>query len=168
MGRGKGYFKGNRYLSGIQFADTNREVSEITSRMIGRRLITPYSNKDGLLVNKVYVLEQMNIKKQLYISLKLENDKLRLHYSTMGGIPIRELRIKHPQDLHKIYIDPQNGPELDALSAIADELGLKHIKSHVIYLIMHMYECFMERDCEFIEINPLVMTKNNNLVAVTS
>jgi succinyl-CoA synthetase beta subunit len=136
--------------------------------MIGRRLITPYSNKDGLLVNQVYILEQLNIKKELYISFKFEDDQLRLQYSTKGGIPIRELRAKHESDLKRIYFDPVKGPELDALAAIADDLGLQNYRSNVIYLIMHLYECFIERDCEFLEVNPLVLTKEGNLMAVQS
>jgi len=136
--------------------------------MIGRRLITPYTSKEGMPVNSIYVLEHLPVKKEVYISLKLENDKLKILYSKHGGVPIREQREKYLDDLKHVYVDILEGPELDDLCNIAENLGLWHIKSHLIYLIMHLYECFVERDCSLIEINPLVLNKQNKLIAVGS
>jgi len=91
-----------------------------------------------------------------------------IHYSDIGGKQFEDLCREFPQRVKNIYVDPDKGLDVEDLVEAATYLGLMDIKSRVVYLFKHLYDLFVERDCDVLEINPMVQTKQGKLVAADS
>ena len=72
---------------------------------------------------------------------------------------------KHPEKFHKIFVDVSKGLDVQVLSKVANDLGIAEKKSEMVFLLKHLYDCFIQRDAEMIEINPLVYSKEGKIVA---
>jgi succinyl-CoA synthetase beta subunit len=84
-------------------------------------------------------------------------------YSKHGGLEMSEIMEKFPEDLKTIYVDVKKSLNLKELMKVAEDLGIQHQKSFMTFIIKHMYDLFIERDVEVLEINPLVLTTDNQL-----
>lgn len=89
-------------------------------------------------------------------------------YSPEGGMAIEEVAHNNPEQIHKLHINTKDGLDIDSLLVAAKNLGLEDQKTQVVFLMKHLYDCFMEKDCDLIEINPLVLTADGNVVAADS
>jgi len=89
-------------------------------------------------------------------------------YSPEGGMSIEDVAHSNPEKIFKINIDPRKGLEVKDLIKAAKDLGIEEQESQVVFLFKHLYDCFFERDCDMIEINPLVLTKDGRVVAADS
>lgn len=89
-------------------------------------------------------------------------------YSPAGGMSIEDVAHNNPEKIHKLYVNTKNGLEIDSLLKAATALGLEDYKTQVVFLMKHLYDCFMEKDCDLIEINPLVLTTDGSVIAADS
>lgn len=81
---------------------------------------------------------------------------------------IEDVAEKTPEKIFKIYVDVTKGLDVEELLRAAKELDLEDYKSQVVFLFKHMYDCFTEKDCDLIEINPLALLKDGSIVAADS
>ena len=160
-GRGKG--------GGIILCKTTDEVYEAADKLIGSNLVTPQTTSDGVMVRKVYVEEGCDIAKELYLGIVLdrERDLPVVMASIEGGIEIEEIAIKEPEKILKVYADPITGIGNWQARKIAFGLGLegKQVSSCCNFIIS-LYELFMKLDCSIVEINPLVVTSDDDIIAL--
>ena len=160
-GRGKG--------GGIIICKTTDEVYEAADKLIGSNLVTPQTTSDGVMVRKVYVEEGCDIAKELYLGIVLdrERDLPVVMASIEGGVEIEEIAIKEPEKILKVYADPITGIGNWQARKIAFGLGLKGKQvSSCCKFIISLYELFMKLDCSIVEINPLVVTSGDDIIAL--
>ena len=89
-------------------------------------------------------------------------------YSPEGGMSIEDVAHKNPEKVFKLHVDISEGPDVDQLVKAAKDLGIEEHKSQVVFLFKHIFDCFVERDCDMIEINPLVLTSDGQVLAADS
>ena len=160
-GRGKG--------GGIILCKTTDEVYEAADKLISSKLVTPQTTSDGVMVRKVYVEEGCDISKELYLGIVLdrERDLPVVMASVEGGIEIEEVAIKEPEKILKVYADPVTGIGSWQARKIAFGLGLKGKQvSSCCKFIISLYKLFVKLDCSIVEINPLVVTSDDDIIAL--
>jgi succinyl-CoA synthetase beta subunit len=165
-GRGKG--------GGVKLAKSIEEAGSIAAQMLGMQLVTPQTGPEGKTVNKVLVAQDVYFKgeskpEEFYISLLLNRNSGRyiFMYSPDGGMSIEEVAEKTPDRIFTEEIDPGIGLQPFQCRNIAFKLGLKGnaFKSMVAFL-PGMYETFKESDAQLLEINPVLKTANDTILAV--
>ena len=160
-GRGKG--------GGIVLCRSADEVYEAASNLIGKKLITPQTTSDGVEVRKVYVEEGCNISRELYLGIVLDREKELpvIMASTEGGVEIEEVAHKNPEKILKAHVDPVTGLGDWQAREIAFGLGLEgnQIKSCIKFM-KQLYNLFVNLDCSIVEINPLVVSSDNEIIAL--
>ena len=160
-GRGKG--------GGIILCKTTDEVYEAADKLIGSNLVTPQTTTDGVMVRRVYVEEGCDISKELYLGIVLdrERDLPVVMASVEGGVEIEEVAIKEPEKILKVYADPVTGIGQWQARKIAFGLGLKGKQvSSCCKFIISLYKLFLKLDCSIVEINPLVVTSDDDIIAL--
>jgi len=80
-------------------------------------------------------------------------------YSPAGGMSIEDVAHEDPSQIYKLNVNPFTGPEVEDLMKAADHLGIPGQRSQLVWLMKSLYDCFMDRDCDMVEINPLITTK---------
>lgn len=120
--------------------------------------------------NSVYIVEKLAIEKELYLSLTLDRKAgcPTFIFSPAGGMSIEDVAETNPELIFKLQVDPVNGINKDHLVQAAKNLGLSDMQDQVIDMFTNIYNCFMARDCDMVEINPLVVTKDGTLLAADS
>ena len=169
-GRGMGHIKETGYQGGVKVVDTPAQAKEVAANLIGGHLVTKQSGADGLPVNCVYVVAKIAIDKEFYLSLTLDRAAGMpcFIYSPEGGMSIEDVAASNPEKIFKYHVDPFAGPDVDELGKAAANLGVPEAKSQVTFLMKALYDVFMEKDCDLIEINPLITTKDGELMAADS
>ena len=106
----------------------------------------------------------------MYISITLDRKRgcPVFIYSPCGGTSIEDVARNQPEKIFKLPVDISKEIEVEPLLEAAKNLGLEEHKSQVVFLFKHMLDCFVEKDCELVEINPLALTKDGQLVAADS
>ena len=173
-GRGKGNLydpeSGDLIMEGgVKIAFSRKEVEKYSTAIIGNRLVTKQTGKEGKIVNNLYVESGCEIDHEYYLALLVdrENKSILIMASTEGGVDIEEVAENNPQAIHKIWADPLEGLlEKDSIS-LATSLGLSG-KSHdeMVIMLNALHSMFLEKDCSMIEINPLVKNKSNEMIAL--
>jgi succinyl-CoA synthetase beta subunit len=160
-GRGKG--------GGVKFAKTPEEAAELWARMLGMTLVTKQTGPEGRLVRTVFVCNPADIARELYLSLLVDRGTCRitLLVSTEGGMDIEEVAAHSPEKILKIPIDPAVGISGFQARQACFALGLAGdaFKKGVVF-IQNLYRLFVEQDCSLVEINPLVVTTQGQVVAL--
>ena len=160
-GRGKG--------GGVKIVETLDEVKEYTSEIIGSRLVTVQTGKEGIEVNKVLIAEAIDIKKELYLAISIDRStsKITIISSTEGGTEIEEVASKTPQKIFKEQIDPVLGIQDSQARQIALNLNLTGPPlTKASNLLKNLYKVFVENDCSLLEINPLILTPDEEIFAL--
>lgn len=160
-GRGKG--------GGVKIVETLEEVKAFTSELIGSRLITAQTGKKGIQVNKVLVAEAIDIKKELYLAVSIDRStsKITIISSTEGGSEIEEVSTKTPNKIFKEEINPLLGICNFQARQIARNLNLTGpLVTKASSLIKNLFKIFIENDCSLLEINPLVLTPDDEIIAL--
>jgi succinyl-CoA synthetase beta subunit len=160
-GRGKG--------GGVKLARTPDEVRDIAREMIGMTLVTHQTGPEGKLVKRVLVEKGCSIANELYISLLVDRatSKVTLMASTEGGMDIEEVAEKTPEKILKEPIDPLTGILPFQCRKLAFKLGLEGKQiGQAVKLLTGLYEAFVASDCSLLEINPLVVTAEGDLLAI--
>jgi len=160
-GRGKG--------GGIKLAKTVEEVESLTKRILGMLLITHQTGPEGKLVKKVLVEKSLKIEKELYLSIIPDRAtaKILIIASNAGGMDIEEVAANQPEKIIKIHIDPLLGiqPFHCRQAAFGLKLPPSLIRQFTSTLI-NLYRLFVDYDCTLVEINPLAITADENVVAI--
>lgn len=160
-GRGKG--------GGVKLAKSLTEVEEFAGQILGMTLITPQTGSEGRLVKKVYVEEGCAIARELYFSLLLDRASSRLTFlaSTEGGMDIEDVAQTHPERIIKVTVDPVSGFQAFHGRELAYGLGLTGEQAKQLGSFARgVYDAFVGLDASLIEINPLVLTAEGNLLAL--
>ena len=160
-GRGKG--------GGIVLCRSADEVYEAANNLIGKKLITPQTAKEGVEVKRIYVEEGCNISKELYLGIVLDREKELpvIMASTEGGVEIEEVASKNPGKILKVHVDPITGLGDWQARQIAFGLGLEgtQIKNCTKFM-KRLYKLFVDLDCSIVEINPLVVNTDDEIIAL--
>jgi succinyl-CoA synthetase beta subunit len=160
-GRGKG--------GGIKIADSIGRVEEMARILLKSKLVTPQTGPEGKLVHKVLVEEGVNIGQEMYLGITVDRGKECpvLIASKEGGMEIEELAKISPEKIIKEWVDPGVGLKLFQISKIAFGLQLDaSLRRPVGQLIANLYRLFVDKDCSLAEINPLVVTREGQIVAL--
>jgi succinyl-CoA synthetase beta subunit len=160
-GRGKG--------GGVKLARTPDEVRDIAREMIGMTLVTHQTGPEGKLVRRVLVEKGCNIDRELYVSLLVDRgtSKVTMMASTEGGMDIEEVAEKSPEKIFMEAIDPLVGLTAFQCRKIAFSLGLGGKQTNkAVKLLEGLYTTFIDCDCSMLEINPLVVTAEGDLMAL--
>jgi succinyl-CoA synthetase beta subunit len=138
--------------------------------MIGNRLVTKQSGEDGMKVETVYLVQKLAIDKEMYLSITLDRAGgcPVFIYSPAGGMSIEDVAEEDPSQIFKLNCNPFTGPEVEDLMKAADHLGIPGQRSQLVWLMKSMYDCFWDNDCDMIEINPLITTKQGQVLAADS
>jgi len=165
-GRGKG--------GGVKLAKSVDETGRIASQILGMQLITPQTGPEGKKVNKVLIAEDVYYKgesqiEEFYISILLSRNtgKYIFMYSTEGGMSIEEVAEKSPGLIYTEEIDPGVGLQSFQARIIAFKLHLTGIAfKNMLRFLSGIYEAFIACDAQLLEINPVLKTSDNRILAV--
>jgi len=154
---------------GIKICKTHDEVQAAASELLGKRLVTHQTGPSGKVCSRLYVEAGTDIAKELYFCLLVDRSSERIVMvgSAQGGMEIEELAINNPDAITKIYIEPAVGLQDYQAREMAFALGLQaEILSHAVKTIKGCYRALRDLDVSMLEINPLVVTRNGELVAL--
>jgi len=160
-GRGK--------AGGVKLARTRDEVHEYAESMLGTRMVTHQSGPEGLPVNVVYVEEGSEIDRELYLSMLVDRELSRVAFiaSAAGGMDIEQVAQETPEKIFTIDIAPDAG--LQDYQARQLAFGLELNKQQMRQfgnLIKRMYKLYVETDATLVEVNPLIVTKRGDVIAL--
>ena len=169
-GRGAGRFANDpNGKGGVRLAKSPEEAKAAAAAMIGQTLVTKQTGPEGKLVSRVYVEAGCDIARELYLSLLLDRETSRvvIMASTEGGMEIEEVAEHQPEKILKVHVDPATGISGWHGRKLAFALGLegKQVGSFVKF-VEAMYRAYVELDCAIVEINPLVVTRGGEVVAL--
>ena len=163
-GRGKG--GGVKVSKGIESIRKNAEA------ILGMQLVTNQTGPNGQKVKHVLVEEGIDIQKELYCSMLVDRgwESIVLIASTEGGMDIEEVAEKTPGKIIKVFVDPRFGLRQYQANELAFSLKIDEINPKLIHpmgaIFMSLYEIFIKEDCSLIEINPLVLTRDERVIAL--
>jgi succinyl-CoA synthetase beta subunit len=160
-GRGKG--------GGIKLVKTLQELHAEADRMLGKPLVTPQTGPKGRLVRRVYVVKDTTIARELYLSLLVDRGSGRVAFvaSTEGGVDIEAVAAHTPEKIVTLSVDPATGISNFHGRVIAAALKLEGaLAKQCAALVKSLYQLFVEKDASLVEINPLVVTKEGNLLCL--
>ena len=169
-GRGKGRFKEHPDSGGgVRLARSLDEVRSHAEEMLGSILVTHQTGPDGKKVERLFVEQGCKIATELYAAVLLDRAKARpvLMASPEGGMDIEEVAATRPEAIHKVWIDPAVGIQPYQARQIAFKLGLSGpaLKAGV-KILTSLYEAWWASDADMVEINPLVVTEDNDVIAL--
>jgi len=167
-GRGKGTFKeaDAGEAGGVRLTRSVEEAATQAKKMLGRTLVTKQTGPAGKQVNRIYIEDGSGIETEMYLALLVDRQTSRISFvcSTEGGMDIEEVAHKTPDKILSFSVDPATGYQAFHGRRIAFNLGLegKQVKQCVA-LMGTLYKLFIEKDCEMLEINPLIVTDEGDL-----
>ena len=160
-GRGKG--------GGVKLAGSIDEVTSVAGDIIGMNLITHQTGPEGKIVNKVLVEQGLNIAKELYLSIipDRETAKIVVMASEAGGMDIEEVAAETPEKIIKVYIDPLAGIQPYHCRQAAFGLNLAPVvMKQFVSMLGSLYRLFVDYNCSLVEINHLVITAEDTVIAL--
>ncbi|MFG1464975.1 ADP-forming succinate--CoA ligase subunit beta [Xanthobacter sp. DSM 24535] len=170
-GRGKGKFKepaaGEK--GGVRLAKSVEEVKAFASQMLGNTLVTIQTGPAGKQVNRLYIEDGSDIEKEFYLSLLVDRTTSRVSFvvSTEGGMDIEDVAHNTPEKIVSFSVDPATGAQPFHGRKVADALGLSgDLAKQAGKLTDTLFKAFVATDMEMLEINPLIVTKDNRLVVL--
>lgn len=174
-GRGKGkiYDPVNRHEllldGGVKFTTSKQKAREYAELMLGNLLITHQTGPDGKLVQTLFIAEGLDYKKELYLGILLDRavSKNVIMASTEGGVEIEKVAAETPEKIIKEWIEPGVGIQAFQARKIAFQLGLEGdaFKSFTKFIVQ-LYKAYTETDASMVEVNPLVITNDNRVLAL--
>ncbi len=160
-GRGK--------AGGVRLCNSDTEVHEAASAMFGRNLVTHQTGPEGKGVYRVYVEAAANIDREIYLGFVLDRTSQRIMIvaSSEGGMEIEEISADRPDSIIRATVDPAVGLVEFQAREIAFKLGIAPaLTQQMVRTLMGCYQAFSQQDATMVEINPLVITGNNRVVAL--
>jgi succinyl-CoA synthetase beta subunit len=170
-GRGKGKFKelGADAKGGVRLSKSIDEVEANAKEMLGNTLVTIQTGEAGKQVNRLYVTDGVDIEKEYYLSMLVDRStgRVAMIVSTEGGMDIEEVAHSTPEKITTVTIDPAEGFQPHHGRAVAFALKLEgDLNKQAQKLAGQLYTAFMDMDCDMIEINPLVESKDGQLLVL--
>jgi len=160
-GRGKG--------GGVKLAQTKEEVKELADNILGMNLVTHQTGPDGKEVQRLLIESGVNIRKEFYAGIVLDRVKRQYVFmvSTEGGVEIEKVAAETPEKIIKEWIDPEKGLTREQAVSLGQSLKLTdgQIES-AADIFFALWNVFNEMDCSLLEINPLVVTQENEVMAL--
>jgi succinyl-CoA synthetase beta subunit len=167
-GRGKGKFKeaaaGDK--GGVRLAKSVDEVKTFVQQMLGATLVTFQTGPAGKQVNRLYIEDGSDIEKEFYLSALVDRATSRVSFvvSTEGGMDIEEVAHSTPEKIISFSVDPATGIMPHHGRTVAKALGLTgDLAKQAGVLVGQLYKAFVDTDMEMLEINPLIITKDQKL-----
>jgi succinyl-CoA synthetase beta subunit len=163
------YAGGRGKAGGVRLTANTDEAIQAAKGLFGKTLVTPQTGPEGLVVRRILVEEAVEIAREFYLSITLDRQTSRycLIASAEGGMEIEALAEKSPEKIHIVTIDPYIGLRPYQARKLALALGMKgRLCEECVALMMNLYRCCLEKDCSLIEINPLVITGADWLLAM--
>ncbi len=160
-GRGK--------AGGVKIAKSEKEVVEAVQKLLGTRLVTYQTDAHGQPVNQILIEKPSNIARELYLGAVIDRASQRIVFmaSTEGGVEIEEVAHKSPEKILKAVVDPTVGLMPYQCRDIFFQLKLDHKQiNEFTKIMMGLYDVFIKNDLCMLEINPLVVTKEGNLICL--
>lgn len=160
-GRGK--------AGGVKLAKSLDEVKQLTKEMLGMTLVTHQTGPEGKQVKRVYIEEGSDIGEELYLSMVVDTGSSRITFmaSSEGGMDIEEVAAETPEKIITVHVDPAAGIQPHHTRTLAKGIGIpKALSKEFSKFVFGMYEAFVDTDTSQIEINPLVITKDQKLIAL--
>ncbi len=160
-GRGK--------AGGVKLVSSIDELRNEATRLLGSRLVTHQSGAEGQPINQLLIEGVSDIARELYLSVVVDRGRKRVVFmaSSEGGMDIEEVAAKTPEKIHTVAVDPVVGLQAYQTRQLAFALGLEGTQVKELATIMNgLYRLFTERDASLVEINPLVVTGEDHLIAL--
>ncbi len=160
---GRGKAGGVKVVKGVDAAHA------AAKELMGKVLVTPQTGPEGKQVQRLYVEQGLDIATELYLALTVDREQRRvvIMASSEGGVDIEEVAEHHPEKIHKVWIDPAVGLQGYQIRQLAYGLGLnKTAQKSFRKLISKLAELFVKEDCSIAEINPMIVTKTDEVVAL--
>jgi succinyl-CoA synthetase beta subunit len=170
-GRGKGRFKeaeaGDK--GGVRLAKSVEEVKAYVRQMLGKTLVTIQTGPAGRQVSRLYIEEGSDIASEFYLSALVDRETSRVAFvvSTEGGMDIEKVAHDTPEKILTFSVDPATGIMPHHGRTVAKALGLSgDLAKQAASLLGKLYRAFTEKDMSMLEVNPLVITKDDKLVCL--
>jgi len=160
-GRGKG--------GGVKYCVDKASAVDAANKILGMNLVTPQTGKSGQKVRKIYITKAFNIAHEYYVAITLDRSKNQdvIMVSTEGGMDIEKVAEETPEKIIKVWVDPLAGLKDKQVAKLAEGLGFKdNLLEQASDVFYKLYKCYIEKDTSLLEINPLVETQDNNIVAL--
>lgn len=160
-GRGKG--------GGVKVCKNAEEAKEAAAKILGMKLVTHQTGPEGKIVKKLLVEKGSNIARELYLGMTLDrsNALVTLMASSEGGMEIEKVAAEHPEKIFKLAIDPFEGVNLSSAREIGKKLNLSDaLNEKFCGFVSALYKAYVESDASLAEINPLVITKEGDVIAL--
>jgi len=160
-GRGK--------AGGVKVVKSLEDVKKEASRMLGSTLVTHQTGPQGKQVNRLYIEEGAAIAKEFYLSLLVDRETSRVAFvvSTEGGMDIEKVAHDTPEKIVTFSVDPVTGIEAHHGRRVAAALGLKgDLSKQTVELVNKLYTAFVVKDMSLLEVNPLIVTKDDKLICL--
>jgi succinyl-CoA synthetase beta subunit len=160
-GRGK--------AGGVKVVKSTEDVRKEAERLIGSILVTHQTGPHGKQVNRLYIEEGSAIDREFYLSALVDRETSRIAFvaSTAGGMDIEEVARTHPEQIMTFSVDPATGIMPHHGRALAQTLGLRDdLAKQAAAVVTKLYAAFVAKDMSLLEINPLVVTKGNELICL--
>jgi succinyl-CoA synthetase beta subunit len=160
-GRGKG--------GGVKLARSVDEVKALAAQILGMRLVTHQTGPEGQKVRRLLIEEGADIRHEYYVGMVVDRQTQRvcLMASAEGGVDIEEVAAKHPEQIHRVFIDPATGLKDAEADDVARKLALPAPSIGPARTVLQgLYRAFWESDCSLAEINPLILTGDGRVVAL--
>ncbi|EOV3516428.1 ADP-forming succinate--CoA ligase subunit beta [Staphylococcus pseudintermedius] len=162
-GRGK--------AGGVKIAKSLSEVEAYANELLGKVFVTHQTGPEGKEVKRLYIEEGANIQKEYYVGFVIDRatDRVTLMASEEGGTEIEEVAAKNPEKIFKETIDPVIGLAPYQARRIAFNINIpKESINKAVKFLIALYNVFIEKDCSIVEINPLVLTGEGDVLALDS
>ncbi|MBI1237714.1 MAG: ADP-forming succinate--CoA ligase subunit beta [Alphaproteobacteria bacterium] len=160
-GRGKG--------GGVKVVKSIDDVKKEAARMLGMTLVTHQTGPEGKTVRRLYIEDGSDIARELYLSMVVDRGTSRVAFivSTEGGMDIEEVAHSTPEKILTFSVDPASGVSSFHGRKVAAALGLKgEANKQCIALVQSLYRAFVEKDMALLEINPLIVKNDGNLLCL--
>ena len=160
-GRGKG--------GGVKLAHSRAEVEKLAHQILGMNLITHQTGPEGKEVQRLLIEAGINISRELYAGIVLDRAERKFVFmvSTEGGVEIEKVAAETPEKIIKEWIDPDSGLTKDQALNLATALEMTGDQiDSAIDIFMAIWKVFIENDCSLVEINPLVVTGDDKVMAL--
>ncbi len=160
-GRGKG--------GGVKFCPTKKEAIDHAHSILGMTLVTHQTGPEGQNVRNIMIAEALDIRQEYYVAITLDRAKHQdvVMVSSEGGVEIEEVAAKNPDAIKKVWVTPSVGLTPFQARQLAFALGLEGaLFKQCVTLLMQLYRCYQDKDASIVEINPLVVTQQDQLIAL--
>ena len=167
-GRGKGTFA-DGFKGGVKFCKTKTEAKELAGKMLGNTLVTAQTGPTGRKVQTVYFTVANEIKKEYYLAILLDRVTSRpvIVASTEGGVEIEKVAHEMPEKIFKVFVDPGYGLADYQVRELVFKLGFNPAEAkNAAKLIRALFQFYWDSDATMVEVNPLVTTPKDEVLAL--